>query len=82
VVGLYLAPPDNTVVVCVDEKITANAGYPRHCHQEFLKFLKKVAAARPAGDLHVVLDLCRPRDYADTWWAWGRGPLRRRGRWW
>ena len=101
VVGLYLAPPDNAVVVCVDEKsqiqaldrtapplplkpglparrthhytrhgtttlfaaletatgkITADACYPRHRHQEFLKFLKKVAAARPAVDLHVVLD--------------------------
>ena len=101
VVGLYLAPPDNAVVVCVDEesqiqaldrtapplplkpglparrshdytrhgtttlfaaletatgKITADACYPRHRHQEFLKFLKKVAAAHPAVDLHVVLD--------------------------
>ena len=101
VVGLYLAPPDNAVVVCVDEKsqiqaldrtapplplkpglparrthdytrhgtttlfaaletatgkITADACYPRHRHQEFLKFLKKVAAACPATDLHVVLD--------------------------
>ena len=101
VVGLYLAPPDNAVVVCVDEEsqiqaldrtapplplkpglparrthdytrhgtttlfaaletatgnITADACYPRHRHQEFLKFLKKVAAAHPAVDLHVVLD--------------------------
>ena len=101
VVGLYLAPPDNAVVVCVDEKsqiqaldrtapplplkpglrarrthdytrhgtttlfaaletatgkITADACYPRHRHQEFLAFLKKVAAAHPGTDLHVVLD--------------------------
>src|SRR6266536_1941980 len=101
VVGLYLAPPDNAVVVCVDEKsqvqalertapplplrpglaarrthdytrhgtttlfaaletatgkITADACYPRHRHQEFLKFLQKVAAAHPGTDLHVVLD--------------------------
>jgi transposase len=101
VVGLYLAPPENAVVVCVDEKsqiqaldrtapplplkpglaarrthdytrhgtttlfaaletatgkITADACYPRHRHQEFLTFLKKVAAARPGRDLHVVLD--------------------------
>ena len=101
VVGLYLAPPDNAVVVCVDEKsqvqalertapglplrpglaarrthdctrhgtttlfaaletatgkIAADACYPRHRHQEFLKFLQKVAAACPAVDLHVVLD--------------------------
>jgi transposase len=101
VVGLYLAPPDNAVVVSVDEKsqvqaldrtapmlplrpglaarrthdykrhgtttlfaaleiatgkITADACYPRHRHQEFLRFLKKVAAAHPDADLHVVLD--------------------------
>jgi transposase len=98
---LYLAPPDNAVVVSVDEKsqiqaldrtapvlplrpglaerrihdytrhgtttlfaalevatgkITADACYPRHRHQEFLRFLKQVAAAHPAVELHVVLD--------------------------
>jgi transposase len=37
-------------------KITADACYPRHRHQEFLRFLKKVAAACPGTDLHVVLD--------------------------
>ena len=37
-------------------KITADACYPRHRHREFLKFLKKVAAAHPAVALHVVLD--------------------------
>ena len=36
-------------------KITADACYPRH-HQEFLRFLKKVAAAHPGADLHVMLD--------------------------
>jgi transposase len=101
VVGLYLDPPVNAVVVSVDEKsqiqaldrtapmlplrpglparmtydykrngtttlfaalevatgkITADACYPRHRHQEFLKFLKKVAAAHPDVELHVVLD--------------------------
>jgi transposase len=101
VAGLYLAPPDNAVVVSVDEKsqiqaldrtapmlplrpglperrthdykrngttalfaalevatgkITADACYPRHRHQEFLRFLKKVAAAHPGVNLHVVLD--------------------------
>jgi hypothetical protein len=29
---------------------------PRHSHQEFLRFLKKVAAAHPQVALHVVLD--------------------------
>ena len=100
VVGLYLNPPENAVVVCVDEKsqiqaldraqpvlplrpglperathdyirhgITTlfaalevatgqvvDACYPRHRHQEFLKFLKKVAAAWPGQQLHVVCD--------------------------
>jgi transposase len=101
VVGLYLDPPENAVVVSVDEKsqiqaldrtapmlplrpglparatydykrngtttlfaalevatgkISADACYPRHRHQEFLKFLKKVAAAHPGVSLHVVLD--------------------------
>jgi transposase len=101
VIGLYLDPPENAVVVSVDEKsqiqaldrtapmlplrpglparqtydykrngtttlfaalevatgkITADACYPRHRHQEFLKFLKKVAAAHPGVELHVVCD--------------------------
>jgi transposase len=101
VVGLYLSPPENAVVVSVDEKsqiqaldrtapmlplrpglaerrthdykrhgttmlfaalevatgkITADACYQRHRHQEFLAFLRKVAAAHPDVDLHVVLD--------------------------
>jgi len=101
VAGLYLAPPDNAVVVSIDEKsqvqaldrtapmlplrpglaarrthdykrhgtttlfaaleiatgkITADACYPRHRHQEFLRFLKKAAAAHPGAELHVVLD--------------------------
>ena len=37
-------------------KITADACYARHRHQEFLRFLKKVAAAHPGVQLHVVLD--------------------------
>jgi transposase len=101
VVGLYLDPPANAVVISVDEKsqvqaldrsqpmlplrpglparqtydykrngtttlfaalevatgkITADACYPRHRHQEFLRFLKRVAAAHPGIDLHVVCD--------------------------
>jgi transposase len=101
VIGLYLAPPDNAVVVSVDEKsqiqaldrtapmlplrpglaerrthdykpngtttlfaalevatgkISTDACYARHRHQEFLRFLKKVAAAHPDVELHVVLD--------------------------
>jgi transposase len=33
-----------------------DACYPRHRHQEFLKFLKKVAAGYPGRELHVVCD--------------------------
>ena len=102
VVGLYLSPPDNAVVVCVDEKsqiqaldrtapmlplrpglaerrthdykrngtttlfaalevatgkISADACYARHRHQEFLRFLRRSppptrrGAARHAGQL-------------------------------
>ena len=111
VIGLYLAPPDNAVVVSVDEKsqiqaldrtapmlplrpglaarrthdykrngtttlfaaletatgkITADACHPRHRHQEFLKFLQQVAAARPDVDLHVVLDNYGTHKHADV----------------
>ena len=37
-------------------KISADACYSRHRHQEFLRFLKKVAAAHRGVELHVVLD--------------------------
>ena len=115
VVGLYLNPPENAVVVCVDEKSqcqalertqpilplrpgiperqthdyarhgvtclfaalnaatgqVTDACYPRHRHQEFLKFLKKTAAAYPGVALHVVLDnyaTCKHPDVR-TWLA-------------
>ncbi len=100
VVGLYLNPPENAVVLCVDEKSqvqalhrtapilplrpglpekathdyvrhgttslfaalevgtgkVTDACYPRHRHQEFLKFLKQVAKAYPRVRLHLVCD--------------------------
>ena len=100
VVGLYLNPPENAVVVCVDEKSqvqaldrtapilpmrpglperathdyvrhgtttlfaaldiatgkVTDACYPRHRHQEFLRFLKQVAKAYPRVQLHLVVD--------------------------
>jgi transposase len=37
-------------------QITADACYPRHRHQEFLRFLKQVAAAHPGVELHIVAD--------------------------
>jgi transposase len=42
----------------------------RHRHQEFLKFLKRIDKNVPAAlDVHLVCDLCRPRDYADMRWG-------------
>jgi len=108
VVGLYLNPPENAVVVCIDEKsqcqalersqpilpmrsgiperqthdyarhgttslfaalevatgTVTDACYPKHRHQEFLKFLKKVAAAYPGVDLHVICDNYATRKHA------------------
>jgi transposase len=110
VIGLYLHPPENAVVVCVDEKsqcqalersqpilpmrpgiperqthdyarhgvtclfaaLNAATGqvidacYPRHRHQEFLRFLKKVAAAHPGRELHVVCDNYATHKHADV----------------
>jgi transposase len=52
-------------------KITADACYPRHRHQEFLKFLKKAAAAHPHVELHVVLDNYAPHKHPEirSWLA-------------
>src|SRR5258706_460088 len=43
-----------------------DACYPRHRHQEFLKFLKKVAAAYPSVDLHVVADNYATHKHAEV----------------
>jgi transposase len=101
IVGLYLSPPTQAVVLCCDEKSQCQAlertqpglplgqGHlatrthdyyrhgtvtlfaalnylngkilaeraPRHRHQEWLKFLKTIEAAMPAGvDVHLILD--------------------------
>jgi transposase len=110
VVGLYLAPPDNAVVVCVDEKpqiqaldrtqlvlpmrpgiperhthdyvrhgtttlfaaldvatgTVTDACHPRHRHGEFLRFLKKAAAACPGCELRVVCDNYVTREHAEV----------------
>jgi transposase len=110
VVGLYLHPPGNAVVICVDEKSqcqaleraqpilamrqgiperatydyarhgvtclfaalnvatgqVVDACYPRHRHQEFLKFLKKTAAAYPGQELHLVCDNYATHKHADV----------------
>ena len=101
VVGLYLNPPNKSLVLCVDEKSQIQAldrtqpglpmkkgrcgtmthdykrngtttlfaalsmldgkvigdCMPRHRHQEFIRFLKKIDAETPAGlDLHLIVD--------------------------
>jgi transposase len=101
IVGLYLNPPDKSLVLCLDEKSQIQAldrtqpglplkkgrcgtmthdykrhgttslfaalnvlegtvigtCYPRHRHQEFLKFLRQVDRETPRGlDLHLILD--------------------------
>ena len=105
VVGVYLTPPQNAIVLCVDEKSQIQAldrtqpglplkpgrcgtythdyvrhgtttlfaalhvvegqvigeCYPRHRHQEFLKFLQRLDDEFPGGkNLHLILD-ARPR---------------------
>lgn len=100
VVGLYLNPPDQSLVLCVDEKSQIQAldrtqpglpltkGHratithdykrhgtttlfaalsmldgkvigdcmPRHRHQEFIRFLKKIDTEVPELDLHLIVD--------------------------
>ncbi len=69
VVGLYLQPPENAThdyarhgVTCLFAALNTATGqvtdacYPRHRHQEFLRFLKKTAAAYPGTELHVICD--------------------------
>lgn len=101
VVGLYLNPPEKSLVLCIDEKSQIQALHrtqpglpmkrgrcgtmthdyvrhgtttlfaalsmldgkvigdcmPRHRHQEFIRFLKKVDIETPAGlDLHMIVD--------------------------
>jgi transposase len=48
-------PPCFAALEVATGRITADACYPKHWHQEFLKFLKKVAA-HPGVELRVVCD--------------------------
>ncbi len=43
-----------------------DACYPRHRHGEFLRFLKKVAAAYPRTQLHVVRDNYATHKHAEV----------------
>jgi putative transposase len=121
VVGLYLNPPENALVLCVDEKSQCQAlertqpmlpmgfGYvegvthdykrhgtttlfaaldvlngtvlteckPRHRHQEFLAFLRRIEAAVPADlDVHLIVDNYSTHKHAKVK-AW----LAKRPRW-
>ena len=121
VVGLYLNPPDNALVLCVDEKSQVQAlertqpmlplgfGYvegvthdykrhgtttlfaaldvlsgevladckPRHRHQEFLAFLRRIEATVPPNlDVHLIVDNYTTHKHAKVK-AW----LAKRPRW-
>src|SRR5690606_10741797 len=121
VVGLYLNPPDNALVLCVDEKSQVQAlertqpllplglGYvegvthdykrhgtttlfaaldvlsgevltdcqPRHRHQEFLAFLRRIEASVPPKlDVHLIVDNYSTHKHAKVK-AW----LAKRPRW-
>jgi hypothetical protein len=48
---------------------------------DYARFLD-AAHQQLGGPVVLVWDLCRPRDYADLWWAWGLRPWWWRVRWW
>jgi transposase len=111
VVGLYLAPPDNAIVLCLDEKSSVPAldrtqpslpmtkgraatmthdykrngtttlfaaldvltakvigqCLPRHRHEEFLRFLRKVERETPKGlQVHLICDNYATHKHADV----------------
>lgn len=110
IVGLYMDPPENAIVLCVDEKSQVQAlerskpmlpvmpglaerrahdylrhgttslfaaleiatgrvtdqCYRKHTNQEFLKFLKYVAAEYPDGNLHIVVDNYRTHKHENV----------------
>jgi transposase len=116
VVGLYLSPPDNAIVLCLDEKSSVQAldrtqpslpmtkgraatmthdykrngtttlfaaldvltgkvigqCLPRHRHEEFLKFLRKIEREVPKGlQVHLICDNYATHKHPDvkTWLA-------------
>jgi hypothetical protein len=75
VVGLYLNPPENAIVLSTGK--LADACYPRHRHQEFLKFLKQVAKAYPRQKLHLVCETTPPTNISTSkpGWSATRGSL-------
>ena len=59
------APPRCSPLEVATGKVT-DACYPRHRHEEFLKFLKKVARAYPRVELHVVCDNYAAHKHAEV----------------
>jgi len=51
-----------------------DACYPRDLHQKFLRFLKKVAAACPRTELHVICDNYAAHKHADVRASLARNP--------
>ena len=58
IVGLYLHPPQNAVVLSIDEKphIQALEHFHRRRRRDFLAFMNEVVAAYPQRELHVIVD--------------------------
>src|SRR5216683_2661118 len=82
IIGLYMNPPENAIVLCIDEKSqfaalevatgrVTDQCHSRHTNKEFLKFLKHVAAEYPDGKLHIVVDNYRTHKHENvrTWLA-------------
>lgn len=53
IVGLYLDPPENALVLAVDEKPSIQALERR---QGFLDFMNRLVARHPGREIHVILD--------------------------
>src|SRR5450631_118123 len=73
VVGLYVAPPEKAIVLCVDEKPSIQAleraqGHSkRHRRVEFLDFMNSITAAFPNRQLHVILDNLNTHKKNEDW---------------
>src|SRR5215470_6306878 len=79
VVGLYLNPPQNALVLCVDEKpciqalelatgLVHSGHYRRRRRREFLNFMNDLVAKFPGKELHVVLDNLNTHKPKDDRW--------------
>jgi hypothetical protein len=88
IVGLYMAPPEHALVLCMDKKSQIQAlavatgqsigkCYPRHRSKEIRRFFDEIETAVPAElDVHLVMD-----DYATHKTQTIRNWLAKRPRW-